>query len=74
MRAGPAHLSQGVILLGVLFTLLVPSAFLTDETKTLIRALAWSQGCRTPAIAAVWKPGGQMEVTVSCREVGDDGG
>ena len=58
----------------LLFTLMLPPAFLTDDTRALIRALARAVGCSTPSIDAKWAAGntGQMEVTVTCHMLGED--
>jgi hypothetical protein len=68
MRRSPA-----VILVTILFILVAPSAFLTDETRAMLRALARATGCTTPSIGAQSRDGGNMEITVSCLKPGEDG-
>lgn len=61
-----------MILLAILFILHAPAGFLTDDTRTLLRALARATGCQTPIIAGEMRDGQTMEITVSCRTPGED--
>ena len=60
-----------MILLTILFILIAPAGFLTDETRTILRALARATGCATPSISAQSRGSDHHEITVTCLKPGE---
>jgi predicted kinase len=57
----------------IIFIVVAQAAFLTDDTRAMLRALARAHGCMTPSISAQSRDGGMIEITVTCLKPGEDG-